>query len=165
MAGLVLAAGFGAVQIVSHSHQTEKHAPDNSRLDMLMARTVVDDESLGILEAARHALGFSFTATGGVHNNVNPASLIAMPLRAAPVVKHVRSVRKRVMRHYRVSLVYVGGKQRYAVVDGHFCEEGTHLSSGAVVTRIKPGSVLLTQGGLRHWFHVAHAIQKPGHAS
>jgi len=101
-------------------------------------------------------------------NMADIGDVIALPPDATIVQKQrpvlVRRKYGRRMRTHRVSMVYVsnddGNEERYAVVDGRFCVEGTHLHAGAMVLRIRPESVLIGKDRMKRWFSVSGKVHK-----
>jgi len=93
------------------------------------------------------------------------ADLIAVPPHSfVASVQRPEVVRTSVARSHVVTMVFIAGQQRYAVVDGRFCTQGTRLAQGDQVRRIRPGAVLVAMDGIDRWFYV-HGVGTEEQAS
>jgi len=138
-----------------------QHPPVDSLVRSLMARIAVDDASRNTLKKATETLQQARRVPESIGDTPDiiglpPASSVATVQR--PEKTERRKARR--FRHHVVSMVYIGSKERYAVVDGRFCTKGTRLRSGDRVRRIRPGSVLVSQQGAQRWFYMKRKMNK-----
>ncbi|MDX8390432.1 MAG: hypothetical protein R8M38_08070 [Mariprofundaceae bacterium] len=63
---------------------------------------------------------------------------------------------------YKVSMVFISEKNRYAVVDGKFVHVGDRLRNGGVVKAIRKGKVRISRGDRSRWIKVRMPHAKLG---
>lgn len=55
---------------------------------------------------------------------------------------------------YQISMTYVSGEQRFAVIDGRFYKEGSMMPKGESIVEISPSAVLIARQDKTEWVNI-----------
>jgi len=134
-------------------------ARQRSRLKSLATTSVPGPQMLREMESLDSQLQSLAHPTSSDITEVNLALFGYEPVEKGKYTAAGRRILLQSGIDYSLSLAFSAGTNRFCVVDGFFCKEGSILPDGTQVARIEPHRVLVRKEKFEHWIPVNKKVE------